>query len=838
MKKAFIRSLLLLSLTAVFAACQREDMKGSNYNAVDKSVKAQFVLNVSTGTGKDTKTTAEFAQVGTGAKFLGMDQVHLLTYALDDNNLSEAHSHFFFNPTVDGQSVAATRDFNLGALFSEGSVSDKSASRTVELAIPLATNAVVLYGKATKTYDNYYQGSTVASGDPADLTTLTFSLEPLLESQDKYDVGAFFFSTMFTYFAAAGAVDEEHFWRYPGGSKNRSYKFWWPTPSAADSLELPKNPTDTLKAVVNGTEYMYHEGELSWKQQGTMYMYSRDSIPSTDPNTFVKSKNKMNMQLTPLGEVMGNAYYVLVTIKEDESQGLKELRAGSASAILRIVGDLYSIVDRCASAVPTCWEEECSKQLAQVAKMRMNEYLTLFTTGLDFLRVGDKPDGAIDIERLRTITEKSTSSSRWNAIKGAFDQYFDDSYFYYTSNGAVASFGFPQNVGIPYGAAVVGCEPYWASPDPQTDPQRIMAQFSYIEDIPAYGFGGTATFPIQNYRYPPELMYYGNSSIRTNTEAKKLPDYPSTVGNWGNEDMWTDWVKNGEVTSTTSSIAMVNNINYGTALLASTVKYADGITVLKDNNHALHPTEEDNDVPVISGGGIQVTGVIIGGMADVMGWDYTRHPKNGNYAAMSFNKETMQFDGADFGTKEDKEGSNLFDKMIYDRVVGGVKIGDNSIIYTFCWDNYDHTLPADGQSDVYIGLELYNNTGEDFWGEMNLVRNKGIFYLVGKMDLSEAVKVARAAEGKSEAFKSLDRKYYCYPPFNPATGETINAPRVFMQDYMTTANLVLGPDALKHAYVTVPDLRASQVSLGLSIDMTWTPGLAFEVNMGHLDDLD
>ena len=99
--------------------------------------------------------------------------------------------------------------------------------------------------------------------------------------------------------------------------------------------------------------------------------------------------------------------------------------------------------------------------------------------------------------------------------------------------------------------------------------------------------------------------------------------------------------------------------------------------------------------------------------------------------------------------------------------------------------------------------------------------------------------VTNARKGANpDAFSSLDRKNYCYPPFDPATGKTIDAPRVFMQDYVTTANLVLGADALKHAYVTVPDLRASQVSLGISIDMSWTPGLAFDVDMGHLDDKD
>jgi len=827
MEKAFIRSLLLLSFAALFMACQREVPNNETYDPVTNSVTAQFVLNVSTGTGKDTKTTAEFAQVGSGAKFLGMDQVHLLTYALDEHNLSDAHSHFFFNPVVDGKAVAATRDFNLGALFAEGSVSDKNASRTVELSIPLATNAVALYGKATKTYDNYYQGSTIAAGDPSDLTSLTFSLEPLLESQDKYDVGAFFFSTMFTYIAAAGLVNEETFWRFPAGRDDKSYKFWWPVPTEEDDESLPSDAADGTSVTVGNTTYTYYKGELSWKQLGTMVMYDIDSVPETDPNNFVKTEKGTPMTLSPLGEVLGDAYYVLVTIKEDKDLGLKELRAGSASSILRVAGDLYSIVERCASSTPTSWEENCATLLAKVIKERMEDYFTLFTTGLDFIRVNKEPGGDIDIEALRKITESSTSSTRWNAIKDAFDACFDDQYFYFTTQdaqgNAVMSFGFPQNVGIPYGAAIMGCEPSW-------DNQTIMPVFSYIQDIPAYGFGGTVTFPIQNYRYPPELMYYGNSSIRTTDQVKKTTDFPSTVGNWGNEDMWSGWQKNAEVVSSTRSIAMVNNINYGTALLASTVKYADGITVLKDNNHALHPTEEDNDVPVVSGGGIQVTGVIIGGQADVMGWDFTRHPKNGAYAAMRYDPETMKYEGADFD-------GNGFDKMIYDRVVGGVKIGDNSIMYSFCWDNYNHDLPADGQSDVYIGLELYNNTGEDFWGEMNLIRNKGIFYLIGKMDLSEAITNARKG-ANPDAFSSLDRKNYCYPPFDPATGKTIDAPRVFMQDYVTTANLVLGADALKHAYVTVPDLRASQVSLGISIDMSWTPGLAFDVDMGHLDDKD
>ena len=48
-----------------------------------------------------------------------------------------------------------------------------------------------------------------------------------------------------------------------------------------------------------------------------------------------------------------------------------------------------------------------------------------------------------------------------------------------------------------------------------------------------------------------------------------------------------------------------------------------------------------------------------------------------------------------------------------------------------------------------------------------------------------------------------------------------------MQDYMTSANFVIGENSLKHAYLTVPDLRYSSLTLGLSVDIQWSTGLDF-----------
>ena len=44
---------------------------------------------------------------------------------------------------------------------------------------------------------------------------------------------------------------------------------------------------------------------------------------------------------------------------------------------------------------------------------------------------------------------------------------------------------------------------------------------------------------------------------------------------------------------------------------------------------------------------------------------------------------------------------------------------------------------------------------------------------------------------------------------------------------MTTATFTLGENSLKSAYLTVPDLRAASMSMGLSVDLKWETGLDF-----------
>ena len=45
---------------------------------------------------------------------------------------------------------------------------------------------------------------------------------------------------------------------------------------------------------------------------------------------------------------------------------------------------------------------------------------------------------------------------------------------------------------------------------------------------------------------------------------------------------------------------------------------------------------------------------------------------------------------------------------------------------------------------------------------------------------------------------------------------------------MTSATFKLGQYSLQYAYLTVPDLRSSSLTLGLSVDINWSTGLNFE----------
>ena len=302
----------------------------------------------------------------------------------------------------------------------------------------------------------------------------------------------------------------------------------------------------------------------------------------------------------------------------------------------------------------------------------------------------------------------------------------------------------------------------------------------------------TATADALAYMFPAELLYYCNSGVRTsNVEKTTSTGFPNGVANWDNDEKWDDDWTGTEVTSATRATAMTKNVNYGVALLETKVGIKEGLLSLQDNRAILNPGETNN---TFAPGDLDftLTGVIVGGQPEAVDWQFL-------------------------------PTSNTFNKFVYDNRVTGLEAGTavpktagstSASNYTILFDNYNST---GSQNKVRVALQLVNK-GDNFWGRDNLIRKGQTFYLVGELDPT----------GKTIA--NWD-DYYQIPPLT-AAGVSTKTTRVFVQDYMTTANFKITSESLQNAFVTLPDLRSSQLSFGLSVDLDWRPGLEFNVELG------
>ena len=127
-----------------------------------------------------------------------------------------------------------------------------------------------------------------------------------------------------------------------------------------------------------------------------------------------------------------------------------------------------------------------------------------------------------------------------------------------------------------------------------------------------------------------------------------------------------------------------------------------------------------------------------------------------------------------------------------------------------------------------VALEFVNG-GDAFWGRDNLIPAGGTFYLVG--ELNPAAPNSGSTVNWASATRQIPPIYLPGEtiPSGKAAGDSKEIARVFIQDYMTIANFKLSHDSLKHAYLTVPDLRSAQMSFGLSVDLLWKQGYEFDI---------
>lgn len=339
---------------------------------------------------------------------------------------------------------------------------------------------------------------------------------------------------------------------------------------------------------------------------------------------------------------------------------------------------------------------------------------------------------------------------------------------------------FPENLGLPEGAA----QYQWNSTN---------STFEYVTG-PTLNAQNTA---VMNIVYPNELYYLTNTALKAT--ATKTFTWPVSVAAWTTEP-WTSWTS--DVKADSKNIALVNNIQYGTALLASTVK-AEAAT-LYDNAKAIDPGKpQTNNAISVTATSFPLTGVLVGGQPSSVAWNFLP-----------------------VGTE--------FAKVVYDSNVSNIYAKSDAVSsrnYTLVFDNL---TSENEQKDVAVCLEFTNNSSSDFYGSNGIILKGQKFYIVGKLEIGSNgfpyPKVGSTEEVTTEANIATKTASY-YPSLTP---------RVFIQDFETVANFILKqgsetePGSLGKAIVTLPDLRSTNQTLGLSVDLSWRKGLSFDVNLGQL----
>ena len=299
--------------------------------------------------------------------------------------------------------------------------------------------------------------------------------------------------------------------------------------------------------------------------------------------------------------------------------------------------------------------------------------------------------------------------------------------------------------------------------------------------------GGTNKVNSYKLTYPLPIVYFDNTPAKCIDKELETSEWKTTTSDWDYSTNWTTGWYNS-VKATSRSIALQNNINYGVACLET--KFSCEGTTLEDNRKNV-VTGSQNQTITIPSEGFQVTGILIGGQPENVNWQFINAGTNRDY-------------------------------VVYDKELSDIKAGRNGASsaanYTLVFDNW---TSASTQEPVNVAIELVN-TAADFYGVDGIVAKGQKFYLIGRLDpTSAATDIKWPTYNDTQGENTLPTSYQGRYPVK------FNTKRVFVQDYTTKANFTI--NSLKNAYVTIPDLRASKLQLGLSVDLSWRTGLTYDV---------
>lgn len=743
---AFAGAIALLGAMG-FASCSSSEDTADvnpNFNPETNEVLTKFVFNVSTGNQATTRQSSAATQATNTETFRGITKAAL----------------FSFKQSNDGKhlAAAATADkyFDLGDVVTQSAIDKDHSHRILEMSLPINTNTLLFYGKAPE--------GTASSAEAE-------------AGYSAYDV----YGHLDAYTVAGGTGDA-------AGKDLTAANFeLGKRITAADKAKFEEIKkllggvlTCIISSNISGDKIIALE-KAKYGVDVAVEDYPTGGIKWADyANANGKSPMDNNHALDPLEQQLAYVYNALTTIQTSSG----ELRAGYGSALCHTIQDVWSVINSVQCATPFSKGEAVAKYLAQLIHERIKKYFN-GTVPMSGDNIGGNVTDVSFVSTANMVSE-FTADTAWPESAGTKP-----------SISGISSEDlskFPTAYHVPSGAA-------------HYDWDSSRKAFVYVSDYNTSSVGGASGFTVESYYYPAELLYFGNSPIRVSDTEHKEPSYLNTPADWLTDSKWSsDWEKDKHVLSTTQSVAMRNNINYGTALLQTKIGYKT--LTLKDNNHAIQlakdPSLGTNDEPDkiinVESNSFQLVGVVIGGQYKKVGWDFT--PKS-----------------------SDNSVGYVYDNAIASGAAA-IPNTENTLSspnYTMVFDNYK---TADAQDPVYVALELKNNTGTDFYGKHGLIRAGDSFYLVGKLDPANYTS-AETPAALPWSNLSQNSNDHPLPPYN-ADGTSVQTVRVFMQDFMTTANFWFDENSLKGALLTVPDLRHSSLTLGLSVDMNWSTGITFD----------
>ena len=186
------------------------------------------------------------------------------------------------------------------------------------------------------------------------------------------------------------------------------------------------------------------------------------------------------------------------------------------------------------------------------------------------------------------------------------------------------------------------------------------------------------------------------------------------------------------------------------------------------------------DVPA---DGFPVTGILIGGQPNEAGWNLKSNGKD-------------------------------YDMMVYDKMVNvqkgeGWESGISAKYNSPSKPNYSLLLESKPMQNVPVMVEFLNNTGKEIYGvDKGVIPAGSHFYLMAILKAKSPITVQHGS-----------------------TSETVTNPPIFMQDITTEVHFKIS--SLKQAYLTIPDLRLTQMEVGMYVDLSWHTSRTITANIGE-----